>query len=79
MARLYLHCALCDRKQADGLLSSAAWGRFEVDPDVVRDHPSLKDTALRVCPTCLGRHPDWQERLRTALGLAGGPLAETAP
>ena len=72
MARLYLHCAICDRKQADGLISGAAWGRFEVGPDVASDHPALKGTALRVCPTCLGRHPDWQDRIASALGLGGG-------
>jgi hypothetical protein len=71
MARLYLHCAICDRKQADGLLSGAAWGRYDVDPAAVEGHPALKGTALRVCPTCVGRHPDWQERLAAALGLDG--------
>jgi hypothetical protein len=81
MARLYLHCALCDRKQAEGLLSGAAWARYDVDPAVVGDHPALKGTSLRVCPTCLGRHPDWQQRLASALGLAGtSPAAfEAAP
>jgi len=72
MARLYLHCAMCDRKQADGLISGAAWGRYEVDPGVVRDHPALKGAALCVCPACLGRHPDWQERIASALGLGRG-------
>jgi hypothetical protein len=72
MARLYLHCAICDRKQADGLISGAAWGRLEVDPAVVSDHPALKGSELRVCPTCVGRHPDWQERIRSALGIGGG-------
>jgi hypothetical protein len=75
MGRLYLHCAICDRKQADGLISGAAWGRFEVDPAHVGDHPSLKGNALRVCPTCVGRHPDWREQLRAALGLGSGPGA----
>jgi hypothetical protein len=72
MARLYLHCAICDRKQADGLISGAAWGRFEVDPSVAGDHPAFKGTALRVCPTCVGRHPDWRDRIASALGLGGG-------
>jgi len=75
MARLYLHCAICDRKQAEGMLSGAAWGRYEVDPALVRDHPSLNGTALRVCPTCIGRHPDWQAQLRTAFGLGGAGTA----
>jgi hypothetical protein len=75
MARLYLHCALCDRKQADGLISGAAWGRYEVDPALADGHPALKGSALRVCPTCVGRHPDWRERIATALGLSGGPAS----
>ncbi len=81
MARLYLHCAICDRKQADGLISGAAWGRYEVDTKVVGDHPALHGTSLRVCPTCVGRHPDWQKRIAAALGLgsgASGPAFETA-
>jgi hypothetical protein len=74
MARLYLHCAMCDRKQADGLLSGAAWARYEVDPAAVRDHPGLNGTTLRVCPTCIGRHPDWRAELAAALGLGGTAL-----
>lgn len=70
MARLYLHCAVCDRKQADGLISGAAWGRVEVGPGVADNHPALKGTALRVCPTCVQRHPDWQSRILASLGLA---------
>lgn len=70
MARLYLHCALCDRKQADGLLSGAAWGRFEVGA-AAAGHRALNGTALRVCPTCAERHPDWRNRLATSLGLPG--------
>jgi hypothetical protein len=80
MARLYLHCAICDRKQAEGLLSGAAWGRYEVDPGALREHPSLRGTSLRVCPTCVGRHPDWRAELARALGLgsADGPALEAA-
>jgi hypothetical protein len=51
------------------LLSGAAWARFEVGPEQARDHPALRGTALRVCPTCTGRHPDWAERVAAALGL----------
>lgn len=70
MARLYLHCAICSRKQAEGLLSGAAWGRVEVPAQASVDHPALSGTTLRACPTCIGRHPDWQSRLLAALGLA---------
>jgi hypothetical protein len=72
VARLYLHCVLCSRKQADGLLSSAAWGRLELPPGAEIEHPALHGASLRVCPTCIGRHPDWQDRLVAALGLSPG-------
>lgn len=81
MARLYLHCALCNRKQADGLLSGAAWGRLMLPPGAVIDHPGLQGAALRVCPTCIGRHPNWSSELRRSLGLGDGghdvPLAQS--
>jgi hypothetical protein len=70
MSRLYLHCALCSRKQADGLISGAAWGRFDVPQDAETKHPAYGGTTLRACPTCVQRHPDWRERLLTALRLS---------
>lgn len=69
MSRLYLRCAFCDRQQADGLISGAAWGRFELPPDVQVAHPALKGTLLRACPTCIGGRADWQAELRGVLGL----------
>ncbi len=63
MSRLYLRCALCDRQQADGLISGNAWGRLELPPDVGLEHPALRGTTLRACPTCMQRHPDWKEQL----------------
>jgi hypothetical protein len=74
MSRLYLRCAICSRQQADGLISSAAWGRLELPPGVEVDHPALKGSTLRACPSCVGRHPDWQEHLLVALGL--GPESD---
>jgi hypothetical protein len=53
MSRLYLHCSLCGRKQADGLLSRAAWGHLELDDG----------QALRVCAGCKASNGDWEERL----------------
>jgi hypothetical protein len=50
---LYLNCGLCGRKQADGLLSRAAWAHVEVNPG----------TVVRACPTCRTT-PDWEQRLR---------------
>lgn len=72
MSRLYLRCAICSRQQADGLISSAAWGRLELPPGAEVEHPALKGSTLRACPTCVDRHPDWQERMLSALGLGGG-------
>jgi hypothetical protein len=53
MSSLYLTCGLCGRKQADGLLSRAAWGHLENGPN----------GTLRACPTCKSSHDDWQTRL----------------
>jgi len=69
MARLYLRCALCDRQQADGLISGNAWGRLELPAGVEVDHPALRGATLRACPTCMQRHPDWREQLYVSLGL----------
>ena len=52
-SRLNLHCELCGRRQAHGLLSSAAWGKVEVPPET-----------LRACPSCKETYPDWESRLR---------------
>lgn len=57
MSRLFLHCALCGRKQADGLLSRGYWGQLE----------SGNGTPLRACPTCKGTYADWEERLRVGI------------
>lgn len=70
MARLYLHCAVCSRKQADGLLSGARWGRLDVPNGSTTDHPALQGATLRACPTCVERHPDWQQSLLRTLGLS---------
>jgi len=78
VSRLYLHCVICSRKQADGLISGAAWGRLELPPDAEVDHPALSGSALRCCPSCIGRHPDWQDRVLVALGLAPGPRFEAS-
>lgn len=69
---LYLHCAICSRKQAEGLLSGAAWGRLEVPPEVSVEHPAMRGSTLRACPSCVSRHPGWQEELLVSLGLSQG-------
>jgi hypothetical protein len=52
MSRLFLHCGLCGRKQADGLLSRNSWG-----------HVDAYDPPLRACPGCRSAHADWADRL----------------
>ena len=58
MSRLYLRCAFCDRQQADGLISGAAWGRLELPAGTVVAHPALKGTTLRACPNCVGQRDE---------------------
>jgi hypothetical protein len=54
VSRLNLHCELCGREQANGLLSGAAWGKVELSPDLI----------LRACPNCRSTEPDWETQLR---------------
>jgi hypothetical protein len=81
MSRLYLRCVLCSRQQADGLISGAAWGRLELPPGVEIEHPALKGSTFRCCPTCIQHHPGWQEELLTSLGVPqnGSQPNSTAP
>ena len=72
MSRLYLHCAICARQQAHGLISGAAWGRLELPPDSRVQHPALRGSTLRACPSCIGGDPDWQNRLLNTLGVGAG-------
>jgi len=70
MSRLYLRCVICSRQQADGLISGAAWGRLELPAGTEVEHSALTGSALRACPSCVTRHPDWQHRVLTSLGVA---------
>jgi hypothetical protein len=72
MSRLYLHCVICSRQQADGLISGAAWGRLELPPGARVEHPALRGSTFRVCPTCMGSTPNWQERVLSQFGLSAG-------
>ncbi len=50
MSPLYLQCAICGRKQAEGLLSRGHWG-----------HVTLPDgTARQACPACKSANTDWE-------------------
>jgi hypothetical protein len=79
VATLYLHCAICSRKQAEGLLSGAAWGKVELPTGTAVDHPSVKGSAARACPTCVAQFSDWQDRAMTSLGLSGGGFGPPQP
>ena len=59
MPGLFLHCGLCGRKQADGLLSRGHWGHYETS-----------ERTLRACPSCKHQYQDWTERLLAASNLA---------
>ena len=69
MSRLYLVCAICDRRQADGLLSGAAWGRTELPPGSTIEHPAVKGTTLLTCPTCVAGDSAWADSAFAAVGL----------
>jgi hypothetical protein len=65
MPGLLLHCSLCGRKQADGLLSRNAWG-----------HLPLEDgSVLRACSSCKGQYSDWETRLRATVST-NAPLVD---
>jgi hypothetical protein len=79
MSRLYLLCVVCSRQQADGLISGAAWGKLELPPGAEVDHPALKGSLFRCCPSCVERHPGWQDELLESLGLSvNGPAHASA-
>jgi hypothetical protein len=42
---------------------------MELPPGTEIDHPALRGSHFRCCPSCLQRHPDWQESLLSSLGL----------
>jgi len=69
MATLYLHCAICDRKQARGLLSSSAWGVAPLPAGSVIQHPAVHDAAVRACPSCVSREDDWIARAYAAVDV----------
>jgi hypothetical protein len=74
MSRLYLRCVICDRQQADGLISGAAWGRLDLPDGAEVEHSALEGSAFRACPACMQRNPDWKHELLVSLGLGGmGP------
>ncbi|MBA2460595.1 MAG: hypothetical protein H0V45_02295 [Actinobacteria bacterium] len=74
MARLYLHCVLCSRKQADGLLSGAAWETLALPQGVTVEHPAVHSSTVRACPTCVAHHRNWHGAALAALGVAGVTL-----
>ncbi len=69
---LYLHCVICSRKQADGLLSGAAWAKTPLPAGAAVDHPAVRGSVVRTCPTCVSAYDDWQTRTMVVLGLHNG-------
>ena len=70
MATLYLHCAICGRKQANGLISGAAWGKAPLPPGAAVEHPAVRDSTVRACPTCVGKDVGWASNALAAVGVA---------
>jgi len=68
MSPLFLHCGLCGRKQADGLLSRNAWGHIELGGG----------NALCACASCKGQYSDWENRLRATMNGHGTPVDQSA-
>jgi hypothetical protein len=64
---LFLHCSLCGRKQADGLLSRNAWGHLPLDDGNV----------LHACSSCKGQYSDWDIRLRATVSTNAPPVDES--
>ena len=60
MSRLFLHCAFCGRKQADGLLSRNSWGHVR----------AADGTTLMACPGCKATDTGWESRLLATAGPA---------
>jgi hypothetical protein len=57
MSRLFMTCALCGKRQAEGLLSRGAWGHFEVS----------EGHFLRACPRCKAQYVDWEQRVQASV------------
>lgn len=68
MPTLYLHCAICGRKQAGGLLSASGWQLAPLPGNVAVEHPAVDNASVRACPTCIGRDADWAEAARASVG-----------
>jgi len=68
---LYLHCVICSRKQAEGLLSGSSWPKVELPREHAVEHPSVQGSSARVCPTCVVSFGDWEDRVYVSLGLNG--------
>jgi hypothetical protein len=75
---LYLHCVICSRKQADGLISGMAWGRLELPAGAQAQHPSVNGSMLRACPSCMSDNPDWQSSVLSSLGLSSAADGQTS-
>lgn len=68
----WLTCAICGQRKPVGIMSAQAWGRLELPPDLETERPDLRGTTLYACPTCIERHPDWNDQLHRSLGIHDG-------
>jgi len=44
---------------------------MELPPGTGVAHPAVNGSTFRCCPSCVQRHPEWQESLLSSLGLDG--------
>ena len=65
----WLTCGICGQRKPVGIMSMQAWGRLELPPEIEAEHPGLGGTTLYACPTCMQRHPNWNEQLHVSLGV----------
>jgi hypothetical protein len=73
---LYLHCVICSRKQADGLISGAAWGRLELPAEALGEDIGANGSTLRACPSCVSENPNWHSRVLESLGIASADVSQ---
>ena len=68
MPTLYLHCAICGRKQARGLLSASAWGQTPLPAGAAVDHPAVSESLVRACPGCVAKDANWATTAVASVG-----------
>ena len=72
---LYLHCVICSRKQADGLIGGGV-GRLELPWECTPTIPGSTDGRCAPCPSCMSENPDWQSSVLSSLELSSAAEAQ---